>query len=220
LALLWAFLRMGSSLVAFMTSPLTFSFPLMKSFCALALPATRSEKVASVRLRVTRRGGRRHVLVFRCGYSQSFFRFSVGFCFFVPSLRHMPYDDQRRIFSRIGVLLKRQRKKNEDSPPAFLPAGAAPLPRVPVSFRSMYQACSLPALFLRLKAKMAPPFLMASLRSASLWRADAMASKAAEEGNASVSVACQLRSLLVTCHRWIYSGLLGGRRMRCRCART
>jgi hypothetical protein len=38
-----------------MTSPLTFSFPLMKSFCALALPATRSAKVASVRLRVTAR---------------------------------------------------------------------------------------------------------------------------------------------------------------------
>jgi hypothetical protein len=38
LALFWAFFRIGSILVAFMTSPLTFSFPLMYSFCAFALP--------------------------------------------------------------------------------------------------------------------------------------------------------------------------------------
>jgi hypothetical protein len=38
LVLFLAFIRMGSILVAFITSPLTFNFPLMYSFCAFALP--------------------------------------------------------------------------------------------------------------------------------------------------------------------------------------
>ena len=69
---------------------------------------------------------------------------------------------------------------------AFLPSGATPLPTVPLSLRSMYHESVLPALFLRVKAKMAPPFLMASLRSASEEeRERAISSKAAEAGNSS-----------------------------------
>ena len=49
LAPIWAFLRMGSILVAFMTSPRTLSLPLMNSFCAFALPATSFAKSASER---------------------------------------------------------------------------------------------------------------------------------------------------------------------------
>lgn len=44
---------MGSILVAFMTAPLTFSLPLMNSFCALALPETSLPKFSSERLSVT-----------------------------------------------------------------------------------------------------------------------------------------------------------------------
>lgn len=67
---------------------------------------------------------------------------------------------------------------------AFL--GGAPLPTSPVSFRSMYQDSVAPDAFLRSKAKIALPFLMASLRPASSFLSeDAMASKAAEEGKAS-----------------------------------
>lgn len=50
----------------------------------------------------------------------------------------------------------------------------------------MYQSCVSFLLFLSVKEKMAPPFLMASLRSASFARASEISSKAAEEGQASV----------------------------------
>jgi hypothetical protein len=53
LALPWAFFMIGSILVAFMMSPLSLSFPDMKSFWALALPATSWAKSASERARVT-----------------------------------------------------------------------------------------------------------------------------------------------------------------------
>lgn len=66
-----------------------------------------------------------------------------------------------------------------------LPSGAWPLPTVPVSFKSMYQSADSPLSFLSVMLKMAPPFLMASLRSASSLRASATQSKAAEEGQAS-----------------------------------
>jgi hypothetical protein len=62
------------------------------------------------------------------------------------------------------------------------------LPALPVSFRSMCQLSCAPLLFLIVKAKMAPPFLMASFRSASLERAELMASKATEEGKFAVCV--------------------------------
>ena len=114
-----AFFNIGSILVAFITSPLTFNLPLMNSFCAFALPATSWPKSLSLRINVTA---------------------------------------------------------------AFLPSGAGPLPTVPLSLRSMYHDSSLPA-FLSVKEKMAPPFLMASLRSASEEeRERAISSKAAEEG--------------------------------------
>lgn len=53
LALVCAFLRMGSILVAFITSPLILSLPDMKRRCALALPVTRLWKSASERDSVT-----------------------------------------------------------------------------------------------------------------------------------------------------------------------
>jgi hypothetical protein len=48
-----AFFRIGSILVAFMTSPLTFNFPDMNNRCAFALPATNLPKSSSERERVT-----------------------------------------------------------------------------------------------------------------------------------------------------------------------
>lgn len=42
-----------SALVAFITSPLTFNFPLMNSFCAFAFPATNFPKSSSDKMRVT-----------------------------------------------------------------------------------------------------------------------------------------------------------------------
>ena len=77
--------------------------------------------------------------------------------------------------------------RDEDLPLAFFFSGAEPFPTVPVSLRSTYHSLLSPSLFLMLKAKMAPPFFMASLRSLSSERAAAMSSKAAEEGQASVA---------------------------------
>ena len=120
-ALVCAFLRIGSIFVAFMTSPLTLSFPLMNSFCAFALPATRFPKSPSLSDSVT---------------------------------------------------------------VAFL--GGAPLPTVPLSFRSMYHDSVAPAPFFSVKANTAPPFAIASFRPASsAFRDCAIASKAADEGKAS-----------------------------------
>lgn len=62
---------------------------------------------------------------------------------------------------------------------AFLPAGATPLPTLPVSLRSRCQL-SVVAPFLMVKAKMPLPCLMAA--SFSVSRALAKASKAAEDG--------------------------------------
>ncbi len=70
-----------------------------------------------------------------------------------------------------------------------LPVGLvpSPLPTLPASLRSMCQLSVSPALFFRVKAKMAFPCLMASARSASLaFRDSLMTSKAAEAGKASV----------------------------------
>ena len=68
-----------------------------------------------------------------------------------------------------------------------------PVATLPDSLSSMCQLSVSPALFLRVKAKTALPCLMASLRSSGLEsRAEAMASKATEEGNLSVARAsCQ-----------------------------
>jgi len=109
--------------LTFITSPLTFNFPLINSFCAFALPATNFAKSASLSCSVTA---------------------------------------------------------------GFLPSGARPLPTVPVSLRSMYHDSVSEALFFSVKAKIAPPFLMASLRSASEPEmAREISSKAAEAGKAS-----------------------------------
>ena len=53
MALLWAFLRMGSILVAFITSPFTLSLPLMYSFCAFAFPEMSLANWSSAKMRLT-----------------------------------------------------------------------------------------------------------------------------------------------------------------------
>lgn len=69
---------------------------------------------------------------------------------------------------------------------AFL--GGAPLPTVPVSLRSIHHDSVSLALFLSSKPKMVPTFLMASARSEGDDAREAlMASKATEEGKASVN---------------------------------
>ncbi len=62
-----------------------------------------------------------------------------------------------------------------------------PFPTSPLFFRSICQLSVSPALFFNVKANTAFPCLIASLRSASeTWRAALMASKASEEGKASM----------------------------------
>jgi hypothetical protein len=122
-AFVCALLRIGSIFVAFITSPLTFNFPDIKSRCAFALPAINFAKSSSLSCSVTE---------------------------------------------------------------AFLPSGASPLPTTPSSLRSMCQEAVSPLGFLRVKAKMAPPCLMAVFFSeGSDWREEFMRSKAVEEGKAS-----------------------------------
>lgn len=101
-------------------------------------------------------------------------------------------------------LNKKSLSKNEkEGEEKSIPVGFSPtpVPTVPFSLRSMCQLAVSPALFLRVKAKTALPFLMASLRSASLLlRAALMASKASEEGNASASArALAFRSFILSC---------------------
>ncbi len=81
-----------------------------------------------------------------------------------------------------------------NAPVGFSPK---PLATLPVSTRSMCQLSVSPAAFFNVKAKTAPPFLMASFRAASLLlMALLMASKAADEGKlsgCSVSAVSPLR---------------------------
>lgn len=71
-------------------------------------------------------------------------------------------------------------------PSAFFPSGASPFATSPFSFRSIYQLSVAPAAFFRVKAKIALPFLTASLRSASLdFSESLMRSKAADDGKSS-----------------------------------
>ena len=74
-----------------------------------------------------------------------------------------------------------------DIPFAFFPSGAAPVPTFPLSFKSMCQSAVSPAGFLSVKAKIAPPFFIASFFSASSERAEERRSKAPEEGKESMS---------------------------------
>lgn len=143
-----AFFKIGSILVAFITSPLTLSLPLMNSFCALAFPETSFEKSSSESWSVTRRMSARAA-------SQRFPTIIVS---------------NHRGLGLCNV------------PLAFFPSGAAPFPTVPVSFKSMCQLSVLPSPFFSVKPKMAPPFLMASLRSLSSLRASAIRSKADDDG--------------------------------------
>jgi hypothetical protein len=72
------------------------------------------------------------------------------------------------------------------SPFAFLPSGTSPFATSPFSFRSMYQLSVAPDAFFSVNAKMALPFLIASLRSASFdFSESLMRSKAADDGKAS-----------------------------------
>lgn len=157
LALVWAFFMMGSILVAFMMSPLILSLPDMKSFWALALPATRSAKSASESCRVTGR--------------------LSAFCACVA-------------FSplQIGVAARMNAaSEGADEPLGLVPR---PLPTLPVSLRSMCHDSVSPPAFLRVKAKVALAWEMASLRSSSLeLSVSLMTSKAAEAGNLSAGEA-------------------------------
>lgn len=88
-------------------------------------------------------------------------------------------------------------------PPASPPSGAVPRPTVPLLFRSTYQLSCLPSAFLSVKAKTAPPFLIASLRPASSEeREEEMASKAVELGKESRGVG------------WLVLGIGWGREVR------
>jgi hypothetical protein len=53
LAFVWALPKIGSRRVAFMISPLIFSFPAMNKDCAFAVPLTNLPKSSSLRRRVT-----------------------------------------------------------------------------------------------------------------------------------------------------------------------
>lgn len=72
-------------------------------------------------------------------------------------------------------------------PSAFWPSGASPLQTSPFSFKSIYQLSAAPEAFFSVKAKIALPFFMASLRSASFDFSDSLIkSNAVEDGKASV----------------------------------
>jgi hypothetical protein len=71
-------------------------------------------------------------------------------------------------------------------PFAFLPSGASPFATSPFSFKSICQLSVAPEAFFSVNAKMALPFLIASLRSASFDFSDSlMRSKACDDGKAS-----------------------------------
>jgi len=72
-------------------------------------------------------------------------------------------------------------------PSAVLPSGASPLQTSPLSFKSMYQLSNAPEVFFSVNAKIALPFLMASMRSASFDFNDwLIKSNAEEDGKASI----------------------------------
>lgn len=74
-------------------------------------------------------------------------------------------------------------RSSDAIPSASLPDGPVPLPTSPFSFKSMYHVAVSPCAFLSVKAKRAPPRLMAALRSTSSpAREVAMRSKASEAG--------------------------------------
>ena len=152
----WALPRIGSNRVAFIRSPRILSLPPMNSDWAFAVPRTSLPKSSSARRRVT---------IYRQKLSAT-----------------LPSKDSRSATRWFYVLLG---WVLISLPFGFSPAGLVPCPTVPADLRSMYQLCSLPSLFLSTKAKMAPPFLMASFLSASLaFSASLMRSKAWEAGNA------------------------------------
>lgn len=80
----------------------------------------------------------------------------------------------------LGGTTKKSRRGEGSLPVGFSPR---PLETLPSFLRSRFQLSVSPAGFLRVKAKTAPPCLMASWRSESLARAWLIWSKAAEAGN-------------------------------------
>ena len=154
-----AFFSIGSILVAFMMSPLIFSFPDMNSRCAWVLPLASLLKSSSDNERKTTEM-----------ISTSTESRNLAF----PLAATVCYESYS---TSLG---------NWDLPSAFLPAGASPLATSPLSLRSMCQLSVFPSLFLSVNEKTALPFFTASFRPASSDFSELfMTSKASEEGNAS-----------------------------------
>jgi hypothetical protein len=156
-----AFASTPSSLVAFITSPLTFNFPDMNSLCAFAFPLTNFPKSSSDSDRVTVQERCQLLVSDNAAANEWLHGQSKG----VLETRHAIFN--------LGALL----------PVGFSPS---PFPTSPLLLRSMCQLSVSPALFFSVNANTAFPCLIASLRSASeAVRALLITSKASEEGNAS-----------------------------------
>ena len=195
-----ALLRTGSIRVAFITSPLIFSFPLMNSFCAFAFPAIKLAKSVSERERVTFDNGNiksvseANIYIFKNKKEKHLCNPKILFLFFSSyffSCARLLFNS-RQNNSLFTNLLPFFKCKSPRYPPSALPpSGAVPLPTSPFFFRSIYQLSVSSASFLSVKQKTALIFLMASARSAGdEFKEDEIASKAAEEGNDSVFVFC------------------------------
>lgn len=142
--------------MTFITSPFIFNFPAMNNLCACVFPLTSLPKSSSD--------------------SDSVTSFAISLCSRTSRyLLHARGSAGPHDASKEFVVY---------TPSAF---AGSPLATSPFSFRSMYQDPVCPSLFLSVKAKIALPFFTASFRSvASDWREELIASKATEEGKASV----------------------------------
>lgn len=166
-ALVCAFFNTGSAFVAFITSPLIFSFPDIKRFWAFFFPLTRFPKSSSERDRLTALKSCSQPLP--CPLKNKVF---ICLVVMAPILH---------ICRVVGSC------PNKNVPSALHPSGASPFPTSPLVFKSINQLSVAPDLFLSVNAKTAPPFFIASFRSAALdWRELWIRSKAAEEGYASI----------------------------------
>lgn len=100
----------------------------------------------------------------------------------ISAVRSLPYP---WLLQALYIDTTRPGSVKDVLPFGFFPSGARPCPTLPVSFKSMCQSAVSPPGFLSVKPKIAPPFFIASFRSASSERAEERASNAAEDGKAS-----------------------------------